>query len=381
MQFSQIPGQQSAKDYYLEITKSEKIPHAMMLGGNSGTGKLALAIAFATYLLCENRGEKDSCGQCSSCLKAAKSIHPDIHFSFPVVKVNNKDRKDVTSKNFLSQWRSLIDEHPFFDYNNWLTHIQAGNDQGNINKKECVDIIQKLSLNSFEGEQKILILWKAEMLGDIGNVLLKLIEEPPTDTIIILITDNTNLVLNTLTSRCQILKTIPFQDNEMEQYLITHYGNRDWSSVIRLANGNIQKAISLQNGISTNYSEELINWLRIAYVSDTVKINKWVLNLDRQGKDNISLFLTYGIHFFRAYQRSFYLPADKISLSSEELQHASKMKKIIQYDQLVEIVSLLDQCYSNIKRNGNSKILLTNLCLKLEAIMKGKLTYENTMLT
>ncbi len=372
MQFKDIPGQQAIKSYFLDISKAGKIPHAMLITGNPGTGKLPLALAFASFVQCQNKTETDSCGTCPSCQKANKIIHPDIHFSFPVVAIKNKPRKDTTSKDYMTPWRSIIIDNPFFSYNDWLQHIQASNSQGDINKKECVEIIQKLSLNSFESKQKFLIIWMSELLGNNGNVLLKLIEEPPSDTFIILIADNPNLVLNTIKSRCQLVRTSPFSDSEISDYLSNQYGEKDWTNVIRLANGNIQKAIDLQHGLSNNFAEDLINWLRIAYVSDPIKINKWVIEIDKKGKDNIFNFLEYSIHFFRAYHRSSYLPPEKISLTTEELGYIEKMRKIIQFEQLVEIVDLISDSYNNIKRNANSKIVLANLCLNLEKAMKRK---------
>jgi len=372
MRFRDIPGQTAIKSYFVDIRNSGKIPHAILISGNPGTGKLALATAFANYIQCKNPIEGDSCGQCASCLKADKIIHPDIHFSFPVVKSGKLKREDVTSKNFMTQWRSLILENPYFEYRDWLSYIDAGNDQGNINKRECIEIIQKLSLTSFESQEKVLILWMAERLGDIGNTLLKLIEEPPPQTILILIADNPNLVLNTIKSRCQLIKTVNFSDSEISSYLNEHVRSKDWYNVVRLSDGNLRKAIDISSGITVNYSEALIQWMRIAYVCDPVQINQWVLNMDKKGKDQIFHFIQYSIHFFRSFHRSFHLSPENIRLSPEEMNNVEKMKTIIGFEQLLGISSILEEQNAYLKRNANAKIILSNMTIKIHFVLKGK---------
>ncbi|MFQ5446947.1 MAG: hypothetical protein ACE5FF_08435, partial [Saprospiraceae bacterium] len=173
MRFDTITGQHIVKEHLRKMADSGRIPHAIMLLGMPGSGDLPLAVGFAQYVLCENRKEGEACGHCSNCVKAAKFVHPDIHFSFPTVG------SKATSDTYLGEWRKGLEENPYLDANEWLQRIGAENKQGNITKDECLQIARKLSLKTFEGRYKILVMWRPEYLGKEGNRLLKLIEEPP----------------------------------------------------------------------------------------------------------------------------------------------------------------------------------------------------------
>lgn len=241
MQFKNVIGQQSAKTQLLRIATSGRLPHAMMLIGTPGSGDLPLSLAFAQYALCENPGEDDSCGACSHCLKTSKLIHPDLHFSFPTVGA------EVTSDALLTEWRAAIAENPYQDINQWLQRIGTENKQGNINKKECVNIVQKLSLKNFEGRYKILLMWLPEYLGKEGNRLLKIIEEPPENTLIILIAQNQELILNTILSRCQLVRIVPLTDEKVEEGLISTLGIpvERARSIAQLADGDFNEALKI----------------------------------------------------------------------------------------------------------------------------------------
>ena len=177
MQFQQVIGQGKTKEILRSMISSDRMSHALIFLGSEGCGKLALALAFAQYVLCSDKQENDSCGKCSNCIKSAKLVHPDIHYSYPTVGTK------VVSTHLLPDWRKAMLENPYLNANQWLQSIGAENKQGNITKDECVEIIKKLSLKIFEGSHKILIMWLPEYLGKEGNRLLKMIEEPPPNTL------------------------------------------------------------------------------------------------------------------------------------------------------------------------------------------------------
>jgi len=191
MTFKEIPGQQTLKEYFAKIITEGRVPHALLLTGGEGYGKLAIAWAVATFLQCKNKGTKDACGECSSCRKASQNIHPDIHYAFPVIKKDKLTRAETTSKDFIIEWRNFIAEQPYGDLNEWLISLGAPDKNPNINVAECNHIIKNLGLMTYEGDYKIQIIWNAELLGKEGNRLLKLVEEPSDNTIIILIANNT----------------------------------------------------------------------------------------------------------------------------------------------------------------------------------------------
>ncbi len=195
--FEDIIGQDRVKSFLLNLASSERVPHALLFLGNTGCGNLALATAFAQLLQCENPDAvTGACGECPACRKAAAFTHPDIHFSFPAVGTN------AVSTDYLKEWRKFLGENPYASANEWLQRLGAENKQGNINKEECNAIIKKLSLKAFEGRYKILLMWLPEYLGKEGNRLLKLIEEPPDQTIFLLAAENQDQILNTILSRC-----------------------------------------------------------------------------------------------------------------------------------------------------------------------------------
>ena len=217
MQFKEVIGQQKVKDYLLKSAQSDQVSHAQLFLGPEGCGNLALAIAYAQYLQCRNKGATDACGKCSSCIKANKLIHPDIHFSYPTVGSKAK------STDFLKEWRDAVEQQPYMNVYQWLQHIKAENKQGNITREECEAIIRKLSLRAYESTYKVLIVWMPEYLGKEGNRLLKLIEEPPVNTVFLLVAENANLILNTILSRTQQLRIHRLSDAAIKEALVERH--------------------------------------------------------------------------------------------------------------------------------------------------------------
>src|SRR5450432_3964513 len=202
MSFKNVIGQAAVKQRLVELVKGNRLSHALLFLGNEGSGALPLALAFAQYVVCEDRST-DACCSCPSCIKAQRLIHPDIHYSYPVIPKKPGDKP--VSTDYGAEWREFIG---------------AENKQGNITAQECADILRKLSLKSFESGYKILILWMPEYLGNEGNKLLKLIEEPPADTLFILVAENESLILPTIVSRTQLVKIPALETKDVEEALI-----------------------------------------------------------------------------------------------------------------------------------------------------------------
>ena len=373
MFFKDIPGKFAEKKYLIATVQEDRLAHAQLFLGRSGTGQLAFALAFTSYLLCKNKREDDSCGVCSACVKTHKHIHPDIHFSYPVVKIDGKQRKDVTSNDFLPQWRKAISSNPYLDMNTWLESLSVDNGQANINVKECVEIVKKLSLKTFEAEHKILIMWMPEYLRNEGNRLLKLIEEPPDNTIIILVAEKQEQILNTILSRGQLLKVAPFLDEEISNYLSEELkvASSEINQITGLSSGDLNAAIHLANHDNVNYSDALFQWLRIAYKMEPVELGQWVTEVSRWGRENQKHFLEYGLHFFREYLFSLITGKDNIRLSSEEKEIASKMTKLLDVSKTENIISVLNDCIGAVERNANSKILFLADSMTIGRIMRN----------
>ena len=367
LQFKKVIGQHKVKDSLRFMVEGGRIPHALLFMGPEGCGKLALAMAFSQYMLCQNKVDDDACGQCPSCIKASKYIHPDVHYSFPTVGTK------VTSDQFLPEWGKALEENPYLDVNHWLQLIGAENKQGNITKDECTNIVKKLSLKTFESSEKFLIMWLPEYLGKEGNRLLKLIEEPPENTHFILVAENQELILNTILSRCQIVKINQLQDEEIVEGLMQKAGASPEKArrIAPLSDGNLNEALKMMESAENDNANLFLDWLRKCYVGTGVELSKWVENFAKLGRENQKQFLKYGLHFMREYMTLKMTGNDKNArLQGEELSAAQNLTKVIEFDQIEKIVKLFTDCAYFVERNANPKLLFLDSSIQLNQILK-----------
>ncbi len=373
MKFSQITGKSQVKNALVNQVDKQRIPHAQIFLSKEGSGSLAIALAYASYILCKNKSNDDSCGKCNSCIKSYKYIHPDVHFSFPVVKLGDKKRSETTSVDFLPKWREILNTNPFFSINQWLQFIEADNNSPNINVKECNDIVQNLSLMSYESGQKILIMWLPEYLGTEGNRLLKLIEEPTDNTFIILVSENQDHILQTILSRCQLIKIPNFEDHEITDYLNVSLNIENYKAeqISNLSDGNLSLAIAISQNESNDYSENLIDWLRKAYKSDPIEINQWIDGISRTSKDEQKNFFEYGLHFLRQLILLNLTGGSRLNLTPKELEVAEKMRNLIDREKAEKISNILNEALEFIPRNMNIKILLFADTLNIGQILRA----------
>ncbi|MEM6964205.1 MAG: hypothetical protein AAF573_05520 [Bacteroidota bacterium] len=366
MQFSQVIGQERTKQALRRMVVSDRMSHALLFLGGEGSGKLALALGFAQYVLCTNRQGSDSCGKCSNCIKAEKLVHPDIHYAYPTVG------SKAVSTNLLPEWRKAMAKNPYLNATEWLQYIGAENKQGNITKDECVEIIKKLSLKIFEGSHKILIMWLPEYLGKEGNRLLKLIEEPPPRTLFILVAENQELILNTILSRCQIVKINPLSDQEVKEALMQKRGVAKEQAVAlaNLAEGNFNEALNLLENTKSDNATLFLEWMRLCYLGNGVNLMDWVERFSKIGRENQKHFLKYGLHFMREYMLLKLTGAGNVRLLPEELKTAQNLTKIIELNQVEAITHLFNDCAYYVERNANPRILFLDASLQMNTILK-----------
>jgi len=385
MTFNDIIGQNRTKSFLLQLTQSERIPHALLFLGPTGSGNLALAVAFAQLLQCEKFGGKSAadsenlfgeasqtpfegaCGECNACHKAATFTHPDIHFSFPTVGTN------AVSTDYLKQWRAALSENPFLDANTWLQRLDADNKQGNITKEECNAIIKKLSLKAFEGRYKILIMWLPEYLGKEGNRLLKLIEEPPEQTIFLLAAENQDMILNTILSRCQLVKTDFLSDEEITESL-QQKRNLDANrarQIAFLADGNLNTALLIADNPENDDARLLLDWLRKCWRGNGVELVKWTDEFAKLGRENQKQFLHYGLHFLREMMALIATGNPNLRLRPEELATAQNMAKVLNFEKITQLVGLFNDNIYYVERNANPKILFLDTSIQMNRIFKN----------
>lgn len=400
MQFSDIIGQQPVKQQLAELVQHNRLSHALLFLGKEGSGALSLALAFAQYIVCEKVNGKntaiqsgpslfgepepvsskpepqtDSCGICPACQKAQQLVHPDIHFSYPTV--TRKAGEKPTAKDFISEWREFIKLSPYGNLFDWIEQIkEKENSQGKITAEECNDIIRKLSLKSFESEYKILIMWMPEMLGTEGNKLLKLIEEPPANTLFVLVTENEAQVLQTIVSRCQLIKIPALETSDIEEALISR--NKTEPAIARqvasVSEGNYHEALQLVQHAEEDWQSLLREWLNAILKTGPVAQAKWVEDISRLGREKQKQFLRYFNHLLE--QAIHYrIRGEKLNIGEKERDFAERLNKIAGMEQQQAIIEELDRASYYIERNAHGKMLFHALTIKVYHIIQDKIVF------
>lgn len=366
MRFSDIPGLKEEKKRLISFFKSGKIHHALLFFGKEGSGNLPLALAFATYLNCEKKIENDSCGECPSCIKMQKLIHPDLHLIFPVAP-SPKITKEVISDKFVESWRISFMENPYMNVKDWFEVCGIENKKPNISKDEAKNIIKKLILKPFQSKQKINLIWLPEyMHNTTANALLKIFEEPPGDTLFFLVSNNHQKLLKTIISRVQMFKVNNFEPNDIKKYLSKYdeKSERDVDSAIFLSDLSINAAEKILLDLEDDNLSFLKNWLRNCYSENFLEINKemeWFNNLSKMSK---RAFLHYSLKLMREALVS-KIETSLVKVSTEEEKFINNFKKTLDQDSLADIILLFDKSISNLDGNANPKILFLNLSIKL----------------
>jgi DNA polymerase III subunit delta' len=375
MQFSKIPFKKEEKEKLTAQVREERIPHAQLFIGKEGSANLALALAYISYIYCENKSDQESCGTCKNCGLTNKYIHPDVHFSFPVVKIEDKKREDTTSDDFLVTFRKALESNIHMTISDWQQTINAQNSKPNINTKECNDIIHKLAFQSFSDGPKVLLMWLPEYLGKEGNKLLKLIEEPTENTYIILVANDQESILNTILSRCQTMRFLPYKEEELKAYLLQERGLDETLATqnARLAEGSISKAIDLIKGTDKNLSNVLFDWLRICYKGDGEEMVTFVDDVATWSLDSQIQFFEYTLHYFQTYM-SWLLSGSKEApgMTQAELGVASKMKALIDVEKIESITQTINNLIFYINRNANKRINIMADTILIGDILKNR---------
>jgi DNA polymerase-3 subunit delta' len=410
MQFSQVIGQKATKEHLMHMVQHNRLSHALLFLGKEGTGALSLARALAQFTVCDRvNGKKqpfsntqqpmepslfgeietvtppqketnneppekvtDSCGVCPSCMKASKLIHPDIHFSYPVIPKKSGDKP--VSTDYMTEWREFLEKHPYGNSYNWLQYIDAENKQGNITATECNDIIRKMSLKSFEAGYKILIMWMPEMLGKEGNKLLKLIEEPPPNTLFIFVAENDAFILPTILSRTQLIKIPPLSRLDIESALELREGVavKKAEQIAAISNGNYNEALEHLAHSDDDWELLLRDWLNTIIKSGPASQIKWIDEISKIGREKQKQFLIYFIHLMETAVKLRLVASTDESETGSLNDFALRFNKLCSIEQQEAIVNELDQAVYYVERNANAKMLFHALTIKLYHIISNK---------
>ena len=372
MRFDQLIHHPPGLAQLRQMAAADRLPHANMILSPPGGGGLPAALAVAKLLLCEDRqgdGGDTVCGKCRACRKTGGYIHPDLHFAFPTVG------SKVTSDQFLPQWRQAMVESPYMEANDWLQRIGAENKQGNINRENCAAILRKLNLKIFEGRYKIMLIWLPEYLGNEGNRLLKMIEEPPENTIFLLVAERLELILTTILSRCQLTKVQAPASTEIAAALQARgFTELRATAAARLAAGNFHVAQSLVENEADAHGPRLLDWMRACFQGSPARLVEWTDDFAKLGRETQKHFLRYCLHFWREFLLLSVTGNvhDGVRLPETELASAKKMLPLIDHDQLAELTGLLSECAEHIERNANPKILFLDAGIRIHQILRHR---------
>lgn len=381
MLFKEVLGQEKIKKEFLHSIREGRIPHAQLFLGSKGSGNLALALAFAQYVSCTNKQEEDSCGVCASCVKHNKFAHPDLHFVFPVATTASVKSKPV-SKNFLAEWRLLLQDNAYFSLFDWLKHIGVENKQGVISVEESAHIIKDLSLKPFESDTKVMLIWMPEKMNiQAANKLLKIIEEPPHKTLFLLVAESAENMLATVLSRTQLVKVPRYSDEEVLGFLHSRGVDSSRAQMISaLAEGDVNEALQLAEHTEDAQENSLrfVQWMRLCFsalqVKDIDKLVQWSESVAKSGRENQKSFLLYASNVMRdALLKNYGVDAMmKMNVSGQNFT-MEKFAPFIHADNCMEIIEELNMAQLHIERNANPKILFLDASFKIARLLHKKL--------
>ncbi len=350
------------------MADEEKVSHALLFTGPAGSGLLPMALAFAQYLNCENPQPGDSCGICPSCKKSAKLVHPDLHFVFPIAK--KKDEKKPVCNDYMKQWREFVVSSPYFTEHQWYSFLNADRTQGLIYTQEGSEIIRKLSLKSFEGKYKIMVIWLPEKMHPFAaNKLLKILEEPPTRTVFILASDYPAGLLTTILSRTQQLILPRIGDHDIEQALKVRFNASDAQArlVARTSEGNFIKACDdLEQGEDSQIIFESFRQLmRAAYSRNLPAMMQWMDATAGKPREQLKNLLSYAVDMLRESFVANFNIAELVYAGPGEEDFIDKFKPFVTDRNVQAMVEEISLALSHIEQNGNSKLVLFDMSLKL----------------
>lgn len=365
MQFSQVVGQPVLKAHLIDEIKWDKISHAQLFLGKEGYGGLPMALAFVQYLFCEQKGGSDSCGVCPSCKKISQLQHPDVHFSFPTVQGVSK-----TANGVIKEWREQIFEQPYFDLNDWIQRTDPKQRKPIIGVAESEEIVKKLSLRSFEGGYKVMIIWMAEHMNlSTANKLLKILEEPPQKTLFVLCAASQENMLPTIISRCQIVNVPRITQDDMSLFLRETKGlpAHQSDSVASRVEGDLLEALQiLGDHIEQDENrDQFIQLMRVCYKKNVLDMMQWSEEVAKGSREQQKVFLKYCLHMFRQSMLRNYTEDHLTRVSEEENAFLEKFSRFISGNNVFDFMKAFNDAHYHIERNANAKILFMNLCFNV----------------
>jgi DNA polymerase-3 subunit delta' len=374
MQFRDVIGQRAVKLRLTNSVKENRVSHAQLFLGPAGSGNLAMAIAYAQYLVCENKGE-DSCGTCSACIKMNKMVHPDVMYSYPVAPKEKISKPK--SIDYAEDWRKAVRENPYMNFNDWVESLSIENKQGIISVEESADILRRLSLKSVESGYKIVVIWQPEKLHiSAGNKLLKIIEEPPEQTIFILVANDHEQIISTITSRTQLIKINRISDEEMLENLVSGHGlSRETAKkIVHRADGDYREALLLLNHDpqEDDDGQLFLDWMRNCLKSNVANIAAFSESMSKVGREKQKMFLQTALHIARECIVMNYADHTMVRMEGKEFEDFRRFSPFVNKNNAEQFVEELNKAHFHLERNANTKILFTDLSFAMNQLLQMK---------
>jgi DNA polymerase III subunit delta' len=380
MQFAEIPGLPETKEKLINAVRYNHLAHALLFHGPEGSANLTLALALATFLYCENRTETDSCGVCASCQRMKRLVMPDLNFSFPVIakdKEEEKSEEDEEQKtDVLTNWRKFVSENPYGNVHDFIYFNGFEKKQLNISKASARKIIQALSLMSFEGGYKIMLIWAPEFLHpSAANALLKIIEEPPAKTLFMLVTSQADQLLTTILSRTQKISVRAFTDEEIKSHLV-HSGlcdSKTAEQIAMLADGNLREAYRLIDQVEDKQVTQIRDWFRLCVAKDLKEIFELADKFHKDSKEAQKSLMLTGLNVTREILLK-NLDLDQLLRTADaDREFIDKISKnVLTEDHAMKLYESFNQAHYHLERNGNAKMIFTDLSMDILVMMSKK---------
>ena len=374
MRFQDIQGLESTKQKLVDAVHNGHVAHAQLFAGNEGSANLAMALAFATYLNCENRTDSDACGVCPQCVKNQRFVHPDVNFIFPTAATPKLARDKSSSDKFLKEWREFLTEKPYGNVTDWAAHFGWENKLLSIPTHEKSNILQALSLKAFEGTFKIMIIWLPEVMHqNAANGILKILEEPPANTVFLLVSNDPNSLLTTITSRTQKLNIPLFEDTDIVEVLERDFAksNEEANRLAYFAEGSMRKAINLSDGFEDDTQELFKEWFRHCYTYDFEALVTLADNFQKRGKEFQLELLGSASRIIREALVHNVPVTELARMPDNEQSFIEKFSGVFDERKVAALYPKLDEAAYHIERNVNPKILFLDLSLTIAQIARA----------
>ena len=378
MYFKDIIGQKGLVAQLCRMVDENRLAHALMFTGPSGNGKLLVAVALARYILCRDRRNGDACGCCPSCVKMDKLVHSDLHFVFPVKKKKGSSSDSApVSDDYISEWREIFLKEPYFSYSDWLEMLDVENQQPMIYEKESSEILRKLSLKSREGGWKIVIMWLPEKMKEAcSNKLLKILEEPPAETLFLLVAENTEHILPTILSRTQRVEIPRIASEDITMALQRRYAlDADTArSVAQQSGGDWEKAESMLRVDNDKkiYLELFMTLMRMAYKRDIMAMKQWSEQVAALGRERQKGMLEYCQRMIRENFIMNFRRNEMLYLSPEERNFSVNFSPFVNENNIFGIVEEISEAQKHVEQNVNAKMIFFDMALRMIVWIKNR---------